>query len=140
MLEPATELARVGEVAVMRESKFAFIAVDDYWLGVGDAGVAGCRVARVSNGNSAGKLGKRLGVENFLHQAYGFVGLDTPVLGNGGDASRFLAAMLKRVEAEISELGGFFAVTNAEDAAFVVEAVVIAKAAVAKAMGGFTMG
>ena len=42
-----------------------------------------------------------------------------------GDAGRFLAAMLQRVEAEIGELGGFGMAEDAEDAAVIVEMIVV---------------
>jgi hypothetical protein len=40
------------------------------------------------------------------------------------DAGGFLAAMLKRVEAEIGEVGGFGMTEDAEDTTFIVEMIV----------------
>ena len=106
MFERAAKLAGIGEIAIMRESEFAFVAVDDDWLGVDDGGIAGGGVAGMAYRGGAGQARQHGRQKNFLHQAHAFFEMQRSAVGRN-DAGRFLTAMLQRVEAEVGELRRF---------------------------------
>ena len=115
---------RVGQIAVVAEREFAFVAVNHHGLRVHQRSVAGGGIARVADGGVAGKVRDHFRRENLLHQAHGFVDVELRAVG-GSDAGGFLAAMLQRVEAEVRHLGGFGMAEDAEHAAMIVEVIVV---------------
>src|SRR5260370_3722365 len=107
----------------MSESEVALVAVDEDGLGVHQGSIAGCRVTRVAERRVAGKPSEHVRLENIRHQPHTlFESQFASVTRN--DSRRFLAAMLQRVKAQISELGGFGMAEDAAHAAVVVKTVV----------------
>jgi hypothetical protein len=123
MLEFAAPLGGVGEIAVVAESDFAFVAIDHDGLSVEESFVAGGGITCVAYGECAGEFCEDGGHENFFDFAHGAMEIEIGAIARN-DASRFLAAMLERVETEIGEIGGFGMAEDAKDAAFVVEVIV----------------
>ncbi len=123
MLELAAPLGGVGQIAVVPERHLAFVAVDYDGLGVEQRFVASRGVARVADGQAAGKLGENAWLKNFLDFAHGAVEIEFRAVARD-DAGGFLPAMLQGVEAEIGEIRGFGMAKDAEDATVVVEVVV----------------
>ena len=123
MFELAAQLERVRQVAVVRQRELALVAVDHDGLRVDQRRIAGGRIARVADGRGAGQVRDHFRRENLLHVAHGLVHVQVRAVGRG-DASRFLPAMLQRVEAEIGQLRGLGMAENAEDAAVIVEVIV----------------
>jgi hypothetical protein len=104
MLEFAAMFGSVGEVAVVAEGDFAFVAINDDGLRVEQGFVAGRGVARVADGERAGKFRENAGLEDFFDFAHGAVELEFCAVARD-NAGGFLAAMLEGVEAEISGRG-----------------------------------
>src|SRR5215831_5692177 len=123
VLESAAMLGGIGQVAVVAESDFALVAIDDDGLRVQQGFIAGSGVARVADGERAGEFCENAGLENFLDFAHGAVELEFGAVARD-DAGGFLAAMLERVETEIDEVRRFGMAEDAEDATVVVEVVV----------------
>ena len=71
-----------------------------------------------------GRLRQHFRRENFLHVSQALVEVQIVAVGRS-DARRFLAAMLQRVESEIGELGRFGMAKDAENAAVIVEMIVV---------------
>ncbi len=87
----------------MAERHFAFVAVDHDGLRVQQRFVTGSGVAGVADGQIAGKLGQHGRRKYFLDVAHRAVQMQFgPVAGD--DSSRFLPAMLQRIQAEVSQL------------------------------------
>ena len=124
MFEPAAQLERVGQVAVVAQRELALVAIDHDRLRVDQRGVAGRGIARVADRGVAGQALDHLRRENFLHVAQASVQVQVRAVGRG-DARRFLAAMLQRVEAEIGQLRRFGMAEDAEHAAVIVEMIVV---------------
>src|SRR5215470_14111856 len=114
VLEAAAMLGSVGEIAVVAESEFAFVAVDDDGLRVEEAFVAGSRVTRVAHGEIAGELCEDRRREDLFDFAHGTVDVEIGAVA-GDDAGGLLSAMLEGVEAEISEFGRFGMIEDVED-------------------------
>ncbi len=114
---------RVGKVAVVAQREFALIAIDHDGLRVYERSVSGGGIARVANGGRAGKRRDHVRRENFLHVAEALVHVYVRAVG-GGDAGRFLSAMLQRVEAEVGHFRGFGVAENSEHAAVIVKVIV----------------
>ena len=124
MFERAAPFRRARQIAVVAEGQLALVAVDHDRLRVHQGSVAGGRVARVPERRVAGKARKHFGLKNIGHQAHAFFEMQfAPVARN--DSGRFLAAMLQRVEAEVSHLRGFGMAEDAAHAAVIVEPVVL---------------
>src|SRR5467141_5382537 len=123
MLELAAPLGGVGEVAIVAEGNFALVAVDHDGLGVKKSFVAGGGVTRVADGEAARELCEHARLENFFDFAHGTMNVQLLAVARD-DASRFLAAMLKSIEAEVGEVGGFGMAEDAEDTTLVVEMIV----------------
>src|SRR5579864_1779217 len=120
----AAELESVGQVAVVRERKLALIAIGSERLGVHQRRVARGGIAGMANRCRAGQTRDHVRREQFLHQAHAPFDAQLHAFG-GSDACGFLSTMLKGVKTKIGELGGLFIAENAEDAALVVEVVVV---------------
>ena len=116
-LEPRAQIAEVDQVAVVRDGDEALGGVDADGLGVEQRRVAGGGVAGVADGHVAGKLGEHIVGEDFRDQAHALDVGEMLAVG-GGDAGRFLAAMLQGVEAEIGFARGVGMAVDGDDAAF----------------------
>ena len=121
-LEAGAEVAEVDQVAVVGDGDEALGGVDADGLGVEQRRVAGGGVARVADGHVAGELGEHVVGEDFRDQAHALDVGEMLAVG-GGDAGRFLAAMLQGVEAEIGLAGGVGMAVDGDDAAFFAELV-----------------
>ena len=99
-LQARAQVAQVDQVAVVGDGDEALGRVDADGLGVEQRRVAGGGVAGVADGHVAGELGEHVVGEDFRHQAHALDVGQVLAVG-GGDAGRFLAAMLQGVEAEI---------------------------------------
>ena len=124
MLESAAQLGGVGEIAVVRQGQLAFIAIDDDRLRIHQRRVARGGVARVSDGSRSREARQDLRLENFLHEAHALLEMQVDAIGRD-DARRFLAAMLKSIETQIGELGGFEMAEDASDTAVIVKMIVV---------------
>ena len=76
----------------------------------------------MADGVVAGERGENAGGENVGDVAHGLMGEDFTPLGST-DASRFLAAVLKGVEAEVRELGSLGVAVDGDNPAFFVKLV-----------------
>ena len=76
MLEFAAPFGGVGQVAVVAQGDFAFIAIDHDGLGVEQGFVAGRGIARVTDRNIARKLGEHGRDEDFFDFPHGAVGVE----------------------------------------------------------------
>ena len=121
--QAGAHVAQIHQVAVVGDGDEALGGFDADGLGVEQRRVAGGGVAGVADGHLAGELGEHIIGEDFRDQAHAFdVGQMLSV--GGGDAGRFLAAMLEGVEAEIGLPGGIGMAVNGDDAALFVEGIV----------------
>jgi hypothetical protein len=118
--QAGTHVAQVHQVAVVRDGDEALGGVDANGLSVEQRGITGGGVACVADGHVAGKLGQHIVCENFRNQAHAFDVGKTMAVG-GGNPGRFLAAMLQRIEAEVSFARGVGMAVDGDDAAFLVQ-------------------
>src|SRR5216684_3384869 len=123
MLELAPPVAGIGEIAVVAERELAFVAVNQDGLAIVQRSVSGGGIPRMTYRGIARKLGNHVGLEDFFDFAHGAVRVQVHAVARD-DARRFLAAMLQRVQAKVSELGCLGMAEDAEHTAFVVEVVV----------------
>ena len=92
----------VDEVAVVAERDRSRRAVEDEGLRIRPAGAPRRRVARVADRDLAGKRGELLLVEHLRHEPHLAHCSDPPAFVDR-DPGRFLAAVLKREQAEVRE-------------------------------------
>ena len=112
------------QVAVVADRDRPAVALDQVRLGVRRDGVAGGRVADVADRAIAGKPGQDALVEDVVDEAH--PPLEPQLLAvPRGDARRLLAAVLEGVEAHVREVRRLGVAEDAEEAALVVEAVVV---------------
>src|SRR5207244_12099144 len=78
----------------------------------------------VADGAMPGQPAQALGMENVGHPPHRLLGVERVPVG-GRDARRLLASVLERVEAEIGDVGRLWMVPDAEEAALVMEPVVV---------------
>ena len=112
------QLERVDEIAVVRHGNLAVRAVDEERLRVLELAFAGGRIARVPDSDVTGERLQRLLVERFGDVAHGAGDPELDAVGRG-DAGALLPAVLERVKAEVSEVGGLGMAEDSEDAALV---------------------
>ena len=117
------ELAGVHEVAVVRDGDLPVRALNQNRLRVVDFAVSGGRIAHVSDGDGARQLFERLLGERVGDMAHRLRDAHLRAV-RCGNAGALLAAMLKRVEPEVGQVGGFGMAEDAEHAAFFLEFVV----------------
>ncbi len=108
----------------MTDGKRPTGVVDRDGLGVLDVGSAGRGIANVTDGDPARELAQLILREGVLHEAHGSVGVELLAVARD-DAGRLLAAMLERVKPEVRDVGGLGMAEDTEDAARVVEVVVV---------------
>jgi hypothetical protein len=113
----AAHLARVGEVAVVREGERAAVVVHEPGLRVGQDGAAGGGVAGVADGEVATELMQHLRAEHVVDQAHAAVRPGLAVLLDRHHPGGLLPAVLQRVEAQVHELGRVPHAAHAEDPA-----------------------
>ena len=109
---------RVGQVAVVCDSKAAGIDIAKERLDVADQRVAGRGIAVVAYGHAPLEAGNNGSFgEVVANEAHAALGMElAPVIGD--DAGGFLAAMLEGVETERCDSSGIRVVEDAEDTAF----------------------
>ena len=117
LLQAGANFQRIGDVAVVRQRDLALVALHHDGLRVEQRRIAGGGVARVADGQRAGKLRQHVGGEDVGDQPHGLVQLQLLAVGRG-DARRFLPAMLQRVQAEVGELGGLGMAVDGHHATF----------------------
>ena len=111
----------VGEVAVVRDREAAAVEFGEKRLNVAQDGAAGRRIADVADRGGAGEaLHHGLARKMIADEPVPPLGMELPPI-EGADAGRFLAAMLKGMEAERRDGGGVGMTEDAEDAAFLAE-------------------
>ena len=118
-----SQITQVHQVAVVRDGDEALGRVDANGLRVEQRRVAGSRVARVADGHVAGQLGEHFFGEDVGNQAHALDVREVLAVG-GGDAGRFLSAMLQRVEGKIGLTGCVGVAVDGDDAAFFAKFVV----------------
>src|ERR1700722_3226081 len=97
MLEFAAPLRGIGQISVVSDGDFAFAAINDDGLRVGERGVTGGGIARVSDGGIARKCCKAFGIENILDESHPFSDAKIGSVG-GTNSGGFLSTMLQSVE------------------------------------------
>src|SRR5262245_53411457 len=112
--EPVADLGRVGQIAVVAERYLTEATFDQERLRLVDADLAGCRISHVADGGASGQSGKCLLLKDVVDMPHSALSAQhRPVRGDysGG----LLAAVLKRVKAEIGQARRFIVAENAED-------------------------
>ena len=123
--ELAPERQAVGQIAVVPNGKAAGSELGEERLDIAQNGLAGGRVADMTDGGAALQPGDDLGLgEAVADQAEAPLGMETPAV-EGDDAGRLLAAMLERVQAERRQGCGIVMAEDAEDAAFLAQLVTV---------------
>jgi hypothetical protein len=115
-LQLAAQEGRVGQVAVVGDGDRAARIFHGDGLGIGQLGRPGGGIAHVADGLVPLQLTELDLIEAVRHQPHLAHGVDGFAVG-GRDAAAFLAPVLKRVQAQIGHLGGFFVAPDAEHAA-----------------------
>jgi hypothetical protein len=124
MFEFAAPLGGISEISIVADGDFAFAAIDDDGLRVGERGITGGGITRVADGGIAGKSGEALGIENVGYQAHSFDNVKIGAI-RGTNSGGFLTAMLLSVKTEVGKFRGFGMRENAEDSAVIVEVIVV---------------
>ena len=104
----------IGEVAVVGDGDLAAGAIHSEGLGVFELGGAGGGIAGVADGHVAHEIVQNFAVKNLRNEAHAAMGAELAAVA-GDDAGAFLAAVLKGIEAVISEFGGIGMTKNAKD-------------------------
>ena len=73
MLELAAPFRGVGEIAVVAQREFAFVAVNRDGLRVEERFVTRGRITRVADGQASREFGKHAGLKNLFDFAHGTV-------------------------------------------------------------------
>ena len=121
--EFAAQRQPVGQIAVMADGEAERIELGEQRLHVAQQGLAGGRIADMADRRHAGQAVDDLALRKVVaDQAETPLGME-PVAVEGDDAGGFLAAMLERMQAERGDGGGVGMAENAEDPAFLAEAV-----------------
>ncbi len=123
VLELAPPFCRVRQVSVVAERYFALVAIDHDGLRIQQRFVACGGIARVADRQIAGKIGQDRWRKYFLDFTHRTVEVQFAAIA-GDDSSRFLAAMLQRVQAKVGQLRRLFMAEYAEHTTFVVKTVV----------------
>ena len=121
-LEFRANRPEVHQVAIVRNRDQALGRLHANGLRIQQRRVAGCRVARVSDRHVAGKLVQHFVGEDLRNQAHALDVGEMLSVG-GGDARRFLSAMLQRIQAEVGLPGGVGMSVDGDDAALFVQLV-----------------
>ncbi len=116
--QPAAQLGGVGQIAVVGKRQGAVAIVDQRRLGIAQLGLAGRRVARVTDGDASGQIADVLRLDRLGDQAHPFVDVGGAVLAERDDASGLLSAVLQRIQPEKGELGRGVQTRHTKDPAF----------------------
>src|SRR5260370_7092225 len=122
--ELLAQFLEIDKVRVMGERKSAARVLDHKRLAVLEIRRTGSRVAIVANRSRAFEPVDNLGIENVGDQSHPAMRNERLAVGRD-DAGRLLPPMLQRVEAEIYQVRCLGMAIDAEDTAFLVEAVEI---------------
>ncbi len=120
--EAAANLLRVHQISVVRQRHDAFVGLHHDGLGIEQRRISGGGITRMADGEGAMQLVELFLLENVGHQSHGPVGVQRQAV-RGDDAGRFLAAMLQRVQTQVSELLGLGMGMNRDHPAFLPELV-----------------
>src|SRR5882757_9953852 len=123
VLQFAAPVRGVGEIAVVPKRHFALVTVDHDRLRVQQSLVTCGGIARVADSEISGQVGQHRRGKDFFHFAHRAMQMQLAAIA-GDDSSRFLAAMLQRIQAKIGQLRGLFMSEHAEYPTFVVKMVV----------------
>ena len=119
-LEIAPQFRRIRDVAVVRHRDLSLIAGHRKRLRIQQHRIAGGGIARVPDGQFAGQLVQHSGREDIGDMTHLADTVDGAAVA-GRNPSAFLSPMLKSVQAEIGEIGGFGMAVNGENATLFVE-------------------
>ena len=123
--ELATQLHRVGDIAVVRDGEAAGRQVGIERLNVAQRGFARGRIADMAAGDVAGQAADHVvTVEIARDVTHGAVGVEQRAV-EAGDPRRFLSAMLERMQAERGQRGRAVGAGHTENAAFLAEFVIV---------------
>jgi hypothetical protein len=124
-IERPPQLHRVRQIAVLGDGEAAVVQFREEGLGVADARTAGCRIAHVPDRGRARKHGDDVvAVEIAGDVAHRLVGMEMLAV-EAADSSRFLAAVLQRVEPQCDEARRMVGTPDSENAALLAQLVVI---------------
>ena len=123
-LELAAQDVGVHQVAVVADRDRAAVALDEVGLRVRGHGVARGRVADVADRAVPGQRLEAARREHVVHEAHALLEPE-PLAVAAGDARRLLPAVLQGVEPHVGEVRGLGVAEDAEEAALVVEVVVL---------------
>ena len=113
----------VGEIAVVADGEAAAFELGEQRLHVAQDGLAGGRIAHMADRRGAGQPVDHLAAgEGVADEAEAALGMEALAV-EGDDAGGFLAAMLERVQAERGDRRRVGMAEDAEDAAFLAQAV-----------------
>src|SRR5260370_25308350 len=121
--ELAPPFCRVRQVSVVAERYFALVAIDHDGLRIQQRFVACGGIARVADRQIAGKIGQDRWRKYFLDFTHRPAEVQFAAIA-GDDSSRFLAAMLQRVQAKVGQLRRLVMADYAEHTTFFVKTVV----------------
>src|SRR5262249_44038637 len=112
-LEPISGLGRVGQISVVAERDLTEAAFDQKRLSLVYADLARRRIPHVADGGASGQSAKALLLKDVVDVPH--PALDAQRRAVRGDyPGRLLAAVLKRVQAEIGQARRFIVAENAE--------------------------
>ena len=119
----AAQREAVGQVAVVADGEAAAVELGEQRLDVAQDGLAGGRVAHVADRRHAGQPVDHLAAgEIVADESHPPLGMESPAVERH-DARRFLAAVLKGMQAERGDGCGVGMPENAEYAAFLAQPV-----------------
>ena len=124
-VEGPAQLHRVRQIAVLGDREAALGELGEQRLDIAQRRFAGRRIAHVADRRAPGSCAHHLvAVEIAGDVAHRPVRVEMGAV-EAGDAGRFLAAVLQRVQPERDEARGIVGTPNAENAAFLAQLVVI---------------
>jgi len=103
-LQPVAQVARIHQIAVMRDRDKTASRVHANRLGVEQRRISSGGIPGVADGHFTGKLGEDVFGEDIRHQPHTF-DIGKLVIVGGRNAGRFLAAVLQRIKSEICLMG-----------------------------------
>ena len=110
-------LVGVYQVAVVDHGQVTVAIIDHEGLGIDDGALPCGGIAVVAYGHGSFETGQPLGGEYLRHQAHAPFQIKVFPVG-GGNARAFLSPVLKGIETQICQIGGFGMAENAYHGAF----------------------